>query len=310
VFTAWQLYAIRGALPDYSTFTTAEAQRHGAGLPGPSLLVDWLRVLVTKGNDRFEGALRRSWIAGLEYYGLVLPFSLGLLAASIGCFVRLRTSAEPAARRLRGLALGAALTFVLSLLFSVTRDFPRVSVVQFAGWALLVPFVLGALSRLGKEHLLRGLGLVSSAAALVALGYTARHGGEPLAAEPSPYTRAVVRFIGGVPGHRDVRIFVSEAHLRELSPFVTFRSFVNHGDGRYYAQDPVSSTRMRAAYDSILERRPDWRDAMAAYGVRYLVFRHAGAGPEREAALFYLGQGRAVLANPEWWVIELPAAMR
>jgi len=297
--TVAQFLAIRDVLGDYTGFVSGEWGRQGGGALDAGLVRDWLEALVTKGNTRFLPALERSLLQRV-HYDAVLVFAAAVGAGVVGRAREIRR--EPAA--LRFLLLSAVLTLFFSLGLAITRDFPRVVSVQFVAWVL---FAFAALRAAWLWESRGGHALLALFAALgiVGLAATVRHTGRPFEAAPPAPTRAVVALIAALPDHAGQRIFVSEAHLRELAPFVTFESFVNHGDGRYYAQDPKSSARLLAAYRTIRDRSEGWREALHAEGVRYLIFHHRDGGAESEAGLFYLGQGSAVLQNPEWWVVEM-----
>ena len=295
-FTAWHFYSISEGLPAYRGFG-------GGAAFSVEILGRWLEALFDKGNRRFLALPEHDPLAFAYFYLGVLPF------AAFVSFVVARRAAElsrpHATPALRLLAWSGALTLLLSLGLATTGDFPRVVSVQFAGWAMLALVAL--------EWLLQERGALASAARLAAVAVglagllaTVRHGGPPFEAEPPPRTRAVIEFLRALPDHARLRVYVSEAHLRELAPFVTFLSFVNHVEGRYHGQDPVSSAELLAAYRAIRERGVGWRAALAAQHVRYLAFRHSDPD-DRELGLLYLAEGRAALQNPEWWVVELEA---
>lgn len=299
-FTAWQLWAIRDVLPAYRRFGSSELSR----LVGASTLdavAGWSRVLVDKGNGRFAGLLQRSWLSWTHYYLGVLPF------AAFVCLVAARRALRhrsPGGASASGLLFWAGvLTLVLSFGLALTGDFPRVVSVQFSAWCLLA---LVALEWLLRQQTALGIAgrLAIVLAGLVGLAATVLHTDQPFGADPTRATRAVIAFVQTLPNHADERIYVSEDHLRELIAFVTFKSFVNHVGGRYYSQDPESTARLLSAYRAIRDRREDWRLVLRQNGVRYLAFRHSDPR-DREAGLFYLRNGRAVLQNPEWWVVEI-----
>lgn len=293
-FTVWHFYSIRAVLPDYAGHVGAQVGATGGLVP------EFLTVLLDRSNFRFAPLLERSLTARLHYYGLALPAGVALLAAAALGYRRLRREGGLLPR----LVVVAALTVALSLVLAVTRDVPRLAKVQFFAYVILLPVGVALLYR---SPGLRGRFIQAAVAtgALLSFAYTLRHTDRPFTAEVPGTTRAVLAYLESLPGHQHIRVFVTEAHLRHLAMFVTFRSFVGHSSGRYYSQDPVSSARLLDAYQTILERRSGWRDAMQSTSVRLLIFDHTDPGLEGDAARFYLSQGHPVLANPEWWVIRI-----
>jgi hypothetical protein len=304
-FTAYHLFAIRSFLPSYADWAAAEAATVGGVEWTRGGMIDWLTNLVTKGNGRFQALLERSATARLHYYAAVLPFTTALLVATPVLALRVARSPKRGVRELAWMLLATAmLIFALSAALNPQKDPPRT---QFAGWAVILLFAFFSARALGccRSSWLRA-GAV--ALGLFALAYTVRHTDQPFTRALPRTTQAVVDWIASVPAHREARIFLSRRNLRRLNVFVEFLSFVNHSDGRYHAQDPGTTSRLLAAYLSIFERRGDWLQKLAENDCRYLIFRHVDGGEERDAGLFYLRHGRAVLANPEWWVIEVDPA--
>lgn len=308
-FTAYHFFAIREVLPAYGAWVEAQVRASAVARPLAATLAEWASDVVTKGNGRFAAALERSSLARLHYYGLVLPFTLGLVGFVVTRLPALRGVAD---RRQRDLALApgvaAALVFLLSLGLNAQKDPPRV---QFVGWALLLLFAfrLAALApaALGAARARRGAAaarVLLAVAGLSSLAYTVAHTDEPFAAAPPRSTQAVLDLIRGLPGHAEQRIFATRASLRRLNVFVPFLGFVNHSDGGYQGQDPETVRRLLRAYETIEGRRDGWRDVLRDYGVRYLAFRHVDAD-ERRLGLAFLGDGRAALQNGEWWVVEI-----
>jgi hypothetical protein len=293
LFSAWHLWTIRDALPAYRGF--------GPGLSlAPEVVAAWSKALFEKGNARFGGVMERSPLAWAHYFLGVVPFAV--LVSVIAARRALRREASPISRWL--LASGA-LTLLLSLGLATTGDFPRVVSVQFTGWCLLaLPAIEWLLDAKGAAAAAGRLAV--TLLGLVGLAATVLHTDRRFEAQPPQPTRAVIDFVRGLPGHDDQRIWASEAHLRELIVFVTFKSFVNHVEGRYHGQDPESSARLLAAYRAIRDHGDGWREALHENGVRYLAFRHSDP-TDREIGLFYLQHGRALIQNPEWWIAEMQA---
>lgn len=299
-FSAWQLWTIREVLPAYRSFGAVELGRL-SGAFNPELALAWVRVLVDKGNARFEGVLRRDLLAWVHYYLGVLPFAGFVCLVAARRVLRRRSAGGAPAFAL--LFRAGMLTLLLSFGLALTGDFPRVVSVQFSGWCLLA---LVALERLLPQQTVLGIAgrLAIVLLGLVGLAATVLHTDLPFEAAPPRPARAVIDFVRSVENHREERIFVSEDHLRELIAFVPFRSFVNHVEGRYHSQDLESAARLLSAYRAIRDRREDWRLVLRQNGVRYLAFRHSDPS-DRAAGLFYLQHGRAVVQNPEWWVVEI-----
>jgi hypothetical protein len=309
------MFSIRSVLPAYAVWAEGELRASGFARPFGTMLSEWLVGLVTKGNGRFSAVLERSALARLHYYGLALPFTLGLVGFLL---VRLRGLRQVSDRRERDLVLApglaAALIFLLSMGLNAYKDPPRV---QFVGWGLLLAFAF-SVARASRQFapavastrgalVARRLGAGALAVAgLLALGYTVAHTRDRFASLPSPTTQAVVNWIRTLPGHTETRIFATRASLRRLTVFVPFLGFVNHSDGWYQGQDAETTRRLRDAYETLEQHQEGWREVLKRFDVRYLALRHVDPD-EREIGLFYLRHGRAVLQNAEWWVVEVAA---
>ncbi len=274
-----------------------------------SVVRQWAEAVVTRGNTRFAGTLARSRLANAHYLLVLLPFGiLVAVTAAAGSLGRWAVGDDDERRRLRMLCLAGLLGFVLAFPLSMTGYVARVVRAQFPGWVVLLAVAARVRPR---GRVVAAVLPVLPALGVATLAFTVWHSGLEATSAPPPTTQAVLRLIEGLPDHANARIFVTESNLRRLLPFVEFRSFVNHFHGRYYSQDLASANAMYDAYVHIRDRSGPWADDLARYDVRLLAFRQGGEGEaEREAGSRYLGDGRAVLANPEWWVLAPPAADR
>lgn len=296
VFTVVHLIIVRDVLAD------------SVGLVSPavdvSVVREWAAAILTRGNSRFAAALERSAWARAHYLLVLAPFGVLVAVTAVAGLLRPpRDVAGDERRRLRVLGAAGLLVFALSFSLSTTRDVPRVVRAEFPGWALLLVVAFRVAS---ASAALRWGGPGLATLAVGTIGYTVWHSGFGATSAPSPATQAVIRFIERLPDHAETRIFVTESNLRRLLPFVEFRSFVNHAHGRYYSQDLASAAQMYEAYRDIRDRSGQWQADLARYDVRYLAFRHAEGGAEREAARRYLDGSAVVKANPEWWVVKAP----
>jgi hypothetical protein len=299
LWTAAHFYRVREVLPSYLGHHD-ELVWWDVGF---WVVRDCLVNFVTRGNQFFGAHAQRSAWAFLHYFVLVLPFCALLLLAAI--VLRVRDRRRPPSRT-GVLFTSALLALLFSLPLAATNSPLRVAWVQFPSFALLLLFAWRrwpeSCPGLGPR-LFPWISRTAAAMGLVCLACTVVHTDRPFTgALPQP-TQAVVDFVAGIPDHRDVRIFLTEANLRRLTPFVDFKSFVSHKSGRYYTQDPVSTAALLKAYQEILRRGPEAAAALEAYDVPYMIFRHHDGGLESEVAFAYIPRGRVVLQNPEWVVI-------
>lgn len=299
LWTIAHLWTVRAVLPIYR----ARSRELVTWTLDASIVREWAVTHLTHWNMKFLPQMWPDPFATAAFLGLVLPASVALLLWPVVVALR-RSTPLPAGAN--DLLAASGLVLLGSFVMSMTRDGGRVSPIQFVSWAFLLLFAWRTVPAIAGARTARVAGIAASIAGVVCLASVVRHADEPFEGMTSA-TRAVVDFIAAQPDHAHTRIFVSEAHLRRLTPFVAFFSFVNHRSGLYASQDPVSAAEMFAAYRSILAHDADATASRARYGVELLAFRHRDAPDQQALAAAYLADGGTeAFRNREWVVVRVP----
>jgi hypothetical protein len=300
LWTIAHLWTVRAVLPVYR----ARSRDLVTWTLDASVVREWAVTHLTHWNLKFLPQMWPDPFASAVFLGLVMPASVVLLLWPLVVALRRRASTLPAGAN--DLLAAAGLVLLASFVMSMTRDGGRVSPIQFVSWSFLLLFAWRTAPAIAGPRAARAAGVAASLAGVACLASGVLHADEPFEGMTSA-TRATVDFIAGLPDHAHTRIFVSEAHLRRLTPFVAFWSFVNHRSGLYASQDPVSAEQMLAAYRSILAHDADATASRARYGVEWLAFRHRDAPDQQALAAAYVADGGTeAFRNREWVVVHAP----
>jgi len=317
IFPMAQWLVLREVLPGVSGPTPGRAFT-------PAAVLDWLLTLLTRGNMQYlERILPWNWsslqtsvlplgsvflrygagfAAFTYFFALIAPFNLALLAFALRDLrrlIRMRWRGEGA----HVLLLAALLVIAVTIPLMLVANLDHVRRTHFVAFAMLLLYAFARSRDADVVPAFRKLLRAAPWLGIAGLAYTVVYTTRLVPREPEPATHEVITFIRSLPDHRNQRLFLLDASVCRISPFVTFKSFVGHRHGVYFYQDIVSARRMYHDYVTIRDMRPGWRDVLAADSVAFLVF-HTADSTEAELAGLYRRAGRVVWQNAAWVIID------
>ena len=337
LFTAWHLYEIRDVLPAYlkesrTTASVFEAIRECASCylhKGSGYYLESLPPWRWNETDEVisTSKLLRDVLNFIQYFLVVLPFHILIIGASIYYFFDMRNKMDSQSRFLRMVWLAAFAIFLFSGIVLYVGNGAHLYRVQFFTAILLLGYVVEVVR---QSFSISNAKIFTSFLIVVAVlcsFWNLIH--NPLTSSSGmkldPDREEVVALIRSLPKHKDQRIFAMEETLRELTPFVTFISFVGNHNGTYYFQDPVSSKQFHDDYLTIQSLSDASMQALKRNQVQYLVFKkdvknNAAAlnndsawrntekrlhENEDDVLRYYQDRSNIILQNDAWVVLKM-----
>jgi hypothetical protein len=299
LFTLVHLVAIGDVLANYRSATSVSPFKI-------AMLRTWLGGIISKGNFQFSEWLKPFSLAFIHFYFIVLPFSGLALIASVFIPVRAWMREKRVLDRKYFWVYAAWLVFILSLVVLMVGNFTHLRRVQFVGFAFLLVFLFQLWDE--KKSAVGGRGLAFTVLLIASLiSYFYLFSAIEFDAQPGlpPAQQKVIQFVRSLQNHAETRMFVDEKGLRRLIPFVRCKGFVSYTHGGYYGQDPLTADGLFRSYRACMERRPNWRQILAAWKVKYLIFFLQADQITREAAEFYKERCVVLSASPDWLILEM-----
>jgi hypothetical protein len=141
-------------------------------------------------------------------------------------------------------------------------------------------------------------------ASFCSMAYTSVYSTKIFSSRLSEQTNEVIELIKSNPEHRNEYIYMSEASLKVISPFVTFKSFVAKREGRYYHQDPITAQTMYKDFLAIKNKEPGWYDVLIRKKIKWFIFNLSDDN-DLKILKSYRENGRVVMSNDKWMVLNV-----
>lgn len=310
-FTAFQFYSIREVLPHYQQNKDILVQSFGL-----NTVWEWFATLVTRGNLQFKSSVFPyatvtlvSLVQSVKYYLIFIPFGLFLLVSSCYRYAhdKIHYGKEKLLKRL--LVPTAFITIFISMFtILIGHDIPRLRRIHFTALILLLIYCVSFFKDGKKQKIFNSILVLASVFSIITTSIHTQSlithftiPGNPV----TESTREVIAFIKDKDIPFEKRIFLYQESLRELSPFVKFKSFISNTDDKQYLLQDYSSVKpILDAYLKLAALDPQWKEILKEFDVQYIILKYSKDDQEKAAVDFYRKSGRVVLQNHDWIIIE------
>lgn len=242
--------------------------------------------------------------SAVDYFVLVIPFNLLLVAYSAWILLRKEGPVYPRFGLFRTLAIGGFSVLFCSSVMLFAMDVSRLGRVQFIIFIMFLLFAFTTARALVSSGKLQKLSRFIGGAAVFALIYTVVYSPRLFTSRLSRADKEAVQLIDSITNHEHQRIFMLGEWLSRMAPFVTFQSFVEIRKGRYYHQDPNAASEIYRDFTILKEKTDEWKNVARERSIKRVILR-TSVRAELEVFNQYENEGILRYKHRDWVVLEL-----